>query len=234
MLALPPAALLRDAAAPRRAATHLLGPFFSASDELLESESESELDTVSSLSVSLSSSFPPQNLLLCGSKGGESVSARRCKHASRGRTHHGGKRLPATRAEAHEIGRVGPLARQKWALPMRALSAPRYAPPAAAAAAPRRVRGPSLARRAMASTASPPLPQLGEPLSGAAHESCAYLDYNATTPIYPQVAAAMAPFLFEHFGNPSCGHAFARPCKRAVEEARSHVAALLGCNGDEI
>ena len=143
-------------------------------------------------------------------------------------------RRPATRAEAHEIGQVGPSAAlpPNAEPPMRALSAPRYAPPAPAAVAPRRVRGLSVVRRAMASAA--PLPQLGEPLSGAAHASCVYLDYNATTPIYPQVAAAMAPYLFEHFGNPSCGHAFARPCKRAVEEARSHVAALLGCDADEI
>ena len=143
-------------------------------------------------------------------------------------------RRPATRAEAHEIGQVGPPAAlpPNAEPPMRALSAPRYAPPAPAAVAPRRARGLSVARRAMASAA--PLPQLGEPLSGAAHASCVYLDYNATTPIYPQVAAAMAPYLFEHFGNPSCGHAFARPCKRAVEEARSHVAALLGCDADEV
>ena len=78
------------------------------------------------------------------------------------------------------------------------------------------------------------LAQLGESLPGEAHATCSYLDYNATTPVYPQVAAAMAPFLFQHFGNPSCDHAFARPCKQAVEEARRHVAALLNCDADEI
>jgi cysteine desulfurase len=86
----------------------------------------------------------------------------------------------------------------------------------------------------MASTSPPAPAQLGESLPGAAHEACVYLDYNATTPIYPQVAAAMAPFLFEHFGNPSCDHAFSRPCKSAVAEARGHVAALLNCDADEI
>jgi len=33
-----------------------------------------------------------------------------------------------------------------------------------------------------------------------------YLDYNASTPIDPAIAAAMRPFLDEHFGNPSSGH----------------------------
>ena len=33
-----------------------------------------------------------------------------------------------------------------------------------------------------------------------------YLDYNASTPIGPAVAAVMMPFLTDHFGNPSSGH----------------------------
>jgi cysteine desulfurase len=33
-----------------------------------------------------------------------------------------------------------------------------------------------------------------------------YLDYNASTPIDPAVAAAMIPFLSDGFGNPSSGH----------------------------
>ena len=37
-----------------------------------------------------------------------------------------------------------------------------------------------------------------------------YLDYNATTPVDPRVADAMAPFLTEHFGNPSSDHYFGR------------------------
>jgi cysteine desulfurase len=61
-----------------------------------------------------------------------------------------------------------------------------------------------------------------------------YLDYNASTPIDPAVAAAMRPFLEEHFGNPSSGHWASTGAKEALETARSQVAALLGCQNDEI
>ncbi len=61
-----------------------------------------------------------------------------------------------------------------------------------------------------------------------------YLDYNATTPIDPAVAEAMLPYIFDHFGNPSSGHAYGQRAREAVEEARHEVAALLGCHDDEI
>jgi cysteine desulfurase len=61
-----------------------------------------------------------------------------------------------------------------------------------------------------------------------------YLDYNASTPIDPVVAAAMKPFLEDHFGNPSSGHWAAATAKNALEIARGQVAALLGCHNDEI
>jgi cysteine desulfurase len=61
-----------------------------------------------------------------------------------------------------------------------------------------------------------------------------YLDYNATTPIAPSVQEAMAPFLTEHFGNPSSSHTLGRACQEAVEDARGKVAALLGAERDEI
>jgi cysteine desulfurase len=61
-----------------------------------------------------------------------------------------------------------------------------------------------------------------------------YLDYNATTPVAPSVAAAMLPFLTEYYGNPSSGHALGRICHEAIEDARGHVAALLGADRDEI
>jgi len=61
-----------------------------------------------------------------------------------------------------------------------------------------------------------------------------YLDYNASTPIDPAVVAAMRPFLEGHFGNPSSGHWAAAPAKAALEMARGQVAALLGCQNDEI
>ncbi|WP_063682942.1 cysteine desulfurase family protein [Bradyrhizobium stylosanthis] len=61
-----------------------------------------------------------------------------------------------------------------------------------------------------------------------------YLDYNASTPIDPAVAAAMRPFLDEAFGNPSSGHWASIPAKAALEQARGQVAALLGAAPDEI
>src|SRR3990172_2383942 len=61
-----------------------------------------------------------------------------------------------------------------------------------------------------------------------------YLDYNASTPIDPAVAAAMKPFLDDHYGNPSSGHWAAATAKAALEAARGQVAALLGCQNDEI
>ncbi|HSF06806.1 MAG TPA: cysteine desulfurase family protein [Methylomirabilota bacterium] len=61
-----------------------------------------------------------------------------------------------------------------------------------------------------------------------------YLDYNATTPLDPQVLSAMEPFLREHFGNPSSLHAYGRTAREAVARARDQVAALLGAGPAEI
>lgn len=61
-----------------------------------------------------------------------------------------------------------------------------------------------------------------------------YLDYNATTPVAPEVVDAMLPFLREHFGNPSSSHPFGRQAAQAVAEARNHVAALIGAQAHEI
>ncbi len=61
-----------------------------------------------------------------------------------------------------------------------------------------------------------------------------YLDYNATTPIDPEVADAMLPYLREHFGNPSSSHWYGIQTKKAVEEARQQLANLLGCYPDEV
>jgi cysteine desulfurase NifS len=61
-----------------------------------------------------------------------------------------------------------------------------------------------------------------------------YLDYNATTPIAREVAEAMVPYLYEHFGNPSSSHPYGVAAKCAVEDARTQVAALLGCLPGEI
>ena len=61
-----------------------------------------------------------------------------------------------------------------------------------------------------------------------------YLDYNASTPIDPTVAAAMRPFLEGNYGNPSSGHWASIEAKAALEVARGQVAALLTCHDDEI
>lgn len=61
-----------------------------------------------------------------------------------------------------------------------------------------------------------------------------YLDYNATTPIDPEVAAAMRPFLDNYWGNPSSLHPYGRAARLAIHRARAQVAHLLGCQSDEI
>ena len=61
-----------------------------------------------------------------------------------------------------------------------------------------------------------------------------YLDYNATTPIAPEVRTAMQPYLSTEFGNPSSDHIYGRRAAAAVDEARARLAALLGCATDEI
>ncbi|MFH1120979.1 MAG: selenide, water dikinase SelD [Bacteroidota bacterium] len=61
-----------------------------------------------------------------------------------------------------------------------------------------------------------------------------YLDYNATTPIDPEVAAEMRPFLDEYFGNPSSSHGYGLKTRIAVEKARSRVATLINCRPQEV
>ncbi|WP_241290529.1 IscS subfamily cysteine desulfurase [Burkholderia stabilis] len=62
-----------------------------------------------------------------------------------------------------------------------------------------------------------------------------YMDYSATTPVDPRVVDKMVPFLHEQFGNPaSRSHAYGWEAEQAVEEARAHVAALLGADPREI
>ena len=61
-----------------------------------------------------------------------------------------------------------------------------------------------------------------------------YLDFNASTPIAPEVAAAMRPFLTSHYGNPSSLHWAGQPAKEAIERARAQAAALVNCEPSEI
>jgi len=61
-----------------------------------------------------------------------------------------------------------------------------------------------------------------------------YLDYNATTPITPEVREAMQPFLAEHYGNPSSNHTLGRACAEAISDGREQLAALIGVDADEM
>jgi len=61
-----------------------------------------------------------------------------------------------------------------------------------------------------------------------------YLDHNATTPVATEVFEAMAPWLREHFGNPSSSHAYGRQAAQAVARAREQLAGLIGAHPQEI
>ncbi|OQB94717.1 MAG: Cysteine desulfurase [Verrucomicrobia bacterium ADurb.Bin118] len=61
-----------------------------------------------------------------------------------------------------------------------------------------------------------------------------YLDHNATTPIAPEVLAAMMPYLTEEWGNPSSTYKFGAKLKGAIEAARGQVAELIGAQASEI
>jgi cysteine desulfurase len=61
-----------------------------------------------------------------------------------------------------------------------------------------------------------------------------YLDYNASTPIAPEVAATMRDAMEGAFGNPSSAHWAGPPARDIVETARGQVADLLGCTAQEV
>jgi len=61
-----------------------------------------------------------------------------------------------------------------------------------------------------------------------------YADYNATTPVDPEVRAAMSETLGASFGNPSSIHSAGQEARRVVERARAQVAALINSAADEI
>ena len=62
-----------------------------------------------------------------------------------------------------------------------------------------------------------------------------YLDNSATTQVDPRVAAAMIPWLTENYGNPaSRSHSYGWAAEKAAEEARGHVAALIGADAKDI
>lgn len=61
-----------------------------------------------------------------------------------------------------------------------------------------------------------------------------YLDYAATTPVHPDVLAAMLPYFTENFGNASTIYSYGQDAKWAIEEARASVARLIGAGNEEI
>lgn len=64
------------------------------------------------------------------------------------------------------------------------------------------------------------------------HFQMIYFDNNATTPIAPEVFAAMKPFLTEFYGNPSSAYNFARETRNAIGNSRAQVADLLGAKDE--
>src|SRR5437667_2718577 len=61
-----------------------------------------------------------------------------------------------------------------------------------------------------------------------------YFDYNATTPLDPQVREAMLPYLGEIWGNPSSVHHVGRQARALLDDARDRAARVLGCKPSEI
>lgn len=61
-----------------------------------------------------------------------------------------------------------------------------------------------------------------------------YLDHNATSPMHPEVADAILPYLRSPTGNPSSLHSFGRMARSAVDSARAEVAALFNCESDAV
>jgi cysteine desulfurase len=61
-----------------------------------------------------------------------------------------------------------------------------------------------------------------------------YLDHNASTPVHPEVVAAMLPYFSERFGNPSSVHGFGREAREGLETAREQVAHFLRVGKEEV
>jgi cysteine desulfurase len=66
------------------------------------------------------------------------------------------------------------------------------------------------------------------------HQNRVYLDHNATTPVAPEVLAAMTPYFSDEYGNASSIHSFGQRARGAVEQARISVAQLLGAQPAEV
>lgn len=61
-----------------------------------------------------------------------------------------------------------------------------------------------------------------------------YLDHSATTPVRPEVFDAMEPYLRDRFGNAGSVHAFGREARKAIDDARDQVAALINADPRDI
>ncbi|MBT9177213.1 MAG: Cysteine desulfurase IscS [Firmicutes bacterium] len=61
-----------------------------------------------------------------------------------------------------------------------------------------------------------------------------YLDHAATTPVHPEVIAAMLPYFHNYFGNPSSVHSFGRDARKVVDDAREKVAKAIGADPREV
>ncbi len=61
-----------------------------------------------------------------------------------------------------------------------------------------------------------------------------YLDHNASTPVHPDVVAAMLPYFQERFGNPSSVHTFGREARDGMEVARGRMSDFLRVSKEEI
>jgi cysteine desulfurase len=61
-----------------------------------------------------------------------------------------------------------------------------------------------------------------------------YLDYNATTPTEARVLQKMAPYFSQFYGNPSSVYRFAQHSRRAIEDARLHLAELINADPQEV
>jgi cysteine desulfurase len=76
--------------------------------------------------------------------------------------------------------------------------------------------------------------QKRNPMDNLQPGSPIYLDYNATTPVDPRVAAAMRPFLEGSFGNPSSHHTLGLAARSSINTARSQLALMLAASPEEI
>src|SRR6516225_6575887 len=61
-----------------------------------------------------------------------------------------------------------------------------------------------------------------------------YFDHNATTPVSPEVLAAVTPVMTELYGNASSLHHFGQSARHRLDEARRQVAVMLGAKAEEI